>query len=235
MWCRPWSSMFVALRQVVARTTIARPSRKRTSPCRRRPRSSRRRPWTRESGPRGRARCPARRRTGAVARPVSSSHPATDAFNDPVTGSSTVEPSFGEERPQLPVLRPARPDDAEVEVDEAGLERQHRVRARAAAPPSTPARCRPTARRRSSVARDPQDVGGVLDVGLVDRAGADQRRRGEREHARRRAPARARRRTPAARPRPSASPPASSHAWQVPSVGWPANGSSWLGVKIRTR
>ena len=29
-------------------------------------------------------------------------------------------------------------------------------------------------------------------------------------------------------------PPASSHAWQVPSVGWPAKGSSRLGVKIRT-
>ena len=31
------------------------------------------------------------------------------------------------------------------------------------------------------------------------------------------------------------SPPASSQAWQVPSVGWPANGSSASGVKIRTR
>ena len=30
-------------------------------------------------------------------------------------------------------------------------------------------------------------------------------------------------------------PPASSHAWQVPRVGWPANGSSRLGVKMRTR
>ena len=26
-----------------------------------------------------------------------------------------------------------------------------------------------------------------------------------------------------------------SHAWQVPSVGWPANGSSATGVKMRTR
>ena len=26
-----------------------------------------------------------------------------------------------------------------------------------------------------------------------------------------------------------------SQAWQVPSVGWPANGSSRLGVKMRTR
>jgi hypothetical protein len=31
------------------------------------------------------------------------------------------------------------------------------------------------------------------------------------------------------------SPPASSHAWQVPRVGWPANGSSATGVKMRTR
>jgi hypothetical protein len=30
-------------------------------------------------------------------------------------------------------------------------------------------------------------------------------------------------------------PPADSQAWQVPSVGWPANGSSFTGVKIRTR
>ena len=30
-------------------------------------------------------------------------------------------------------------------------------------------------------------------------------------------------------------PPASSQAWQVPSVGCPANGSSAVGVKIRTR
>ncbi len=30
-------------------------------------------------------------------------------------------------------------------------------------------------------------------------------------------------------------PPAASQAWQVPSVGCPANGSSATGVKIRTR
>ena len=30
-------------------------------------------------------------------------------------------------------------------------------------------------------------------------------------------------------------PPASSQAWQVPRVGWPANGSSADGVKMRTR
>ena len=30
-------------------------------------------------------------------------------------------------------------------------------------------------------------------------------------------------------------PPVSSQAWQVPSVGCPANGSSRVGVKIRTR
>ena len=30
-------------------------------------------------------------------------------------------------------------------------------------------------------------------------------------------------------------PPASSQAWQVPRVGCPANGSSPVGVKIRTR
>jgi hypothetical protein len=30
-------------------------------------------------------------------------------------------------------------------------------------------------------------------------------------------------------------PPASSQAWQVPSVGCPANGNSAAGVKIRTR
>ena len=30
-------------------------------------------------------------------------------------------------------------------------------------------------------------------------------------------------------------PPISSHAWHVPSVGCPANGSSTDGVKIRTR
>ena len=28
---------------------------------------------------------------------------------------------------------------------------------------------------------------------------------------------------------------AASQAWQVPSVGCPANGSSWPGVKMRTR
>ena len=28
---------------------------------------------------------------------------------------------------------------------------------------------------------------------------------------------------------------AASQAWQLPSVGWPANGSSRAGVKIRTR
>ena len=30
-------------------------------------------------------------------------------------------------------------------------------------------------------------------------------------------------------------PPTVSQAWQVPSVGWPANGSSRTGVKMRTR
>jgi hypothetical protein len=30
-------------------------------------------------------------------------------------------------------------------------------------------------------------------------------------------------------------PPASSQAWALPSVGWPANGSSRLAVKIRSR
>ena len=30
-------------------------------------------------------------------------------------------------------------------------------------------------------------------------------------------------------------PPRSRHAWQLPSVGWPANGSSPPGVKMRTR
>jgi hypothetical protein len=30
-------------------------------------------------------------------------------------------------------------------------------------------------------------------------------------------------------------PPAASQAWQLPSVGWPANGSSPPGVKMRTR
>ncbi len=30
-------------------------------------------------------------------------------------------------------------------------------------------------------------------------------------------------------------PVSSAQAWQVPSVGWPANGSSATGVKIRTR
>ena len=30
-------------------------------------------------------------------------------------------------------------------------------------------------------------------------------------------------------------PPAANQPWQVPSVGWPANGSSRTGVKMRTR
>ena len=36
-------------------------------------------------------------------------------------------------------------------------------------------------------------------------------------------------------PRARGRPPAASQAWQLPSVGWPANGSSPPGVKMRTR
>ena len=81
----------------------------------------------------------------------------------------------------------------------------------------------------------PQHGGDLLDERLLDRARAHQRRRGERQPVGR--PAHgdeagaallhdgSRRRMP----------PASSQAWQVPSVGWPANGSSVTGVKMRTR
>ena len=81
------------------------------------------------------------------------------------------------------------------------------------------------------------DLGDVRDVRLVDRPVADERRRGEREPCRRCAgrgsrpaahsctisPDRGRRRRPRAR------------RGTCPSVGWPANGSSPTGVKIRTR
>ena len=135
-----------------------------------------------------------------------------------------------EERPQLERLRRAlriRPDDAQVEVDEPRLERQHRVGVRPAAPRPSPARCRPTPRRRSPSARSAAPTrcarSGSRRPG--PRAAAAARR----TPARRRsgARARARRRTPARSRRPCAGcPPCSSQAWQVPSVGCPANGSS---------
>ena len=82
----------------------------------------------------------------------------------------------------------------------------------------------------------PQDAGDCGDERLVDRAGAQQRRRREGEAV----AVAAQRHEPGAallhdHGRRAGSPPASSQAWHVPSVGWPANGSSPAGVKIRTR
>ena len=82
---------------------------------------------------------------------------------------------------------------------------------------------------------DAQDLGDVPGDRLLHRPGADQRRRSERQPHRDLAD------LDQARPAflhehlgEGRLPPASSHAWQVPRVGWPANGSSRLGVKIRT-
>ena len=63
-----------------------------------------------------------------MARPVRTSHWATDAFRLPVTGSSTVAPSLGKKaRSSNASGAPGavRPDDAEVEVDEPRPHREH--------------------------------------------------------------------------------------------------------------
>jgi hypothetical protein len=69
---------------------------------------------------------------GVRARPVPISRCATEAFRLPVTGSSTVDPFLGKKaRSSKAVSRPVgAADDAEVEIDEAGLERQHSLRTR---------------------------------------------------------------------------------------------------------
>src|SRR5438552_5323631 len=67
---------------------------------------------------------------GAVARPVRSSQSASDAFRLPVTGSSAVEPAFGKNaRTSNAAAEPGgwAPTTSEVEVDEAGPEREHRL------------------------------------------------------------------------------------------------------------
>ena len=142
--------------QVVARTTIARLLRLCTSSCRRRPRSC---PvgvlgdvdpaCTAES------RCPARpgrERSRARFRAASR---ATDALRLPVTGSSVVEPSLGKNArsSERDLAVRVGSDDAEVEVDVAGLEVQHGLRRPRAARRASPGRCRPTRRRRSRRAR----------------------------------------------------------------------------------
>ena len=173
---------------------------------------------------------------GDVTRPVRRSHPASDALRLPVTGSSrSRHPSGKNAGPRSPpATRRLRSGDADVEI--------HGPRLGAAGP-----------RRLSQPHGDPARP-------VVDPLGVDDRRRARsaaRRPARAPRPRRARsaragaRRTQAAvaapdgdqaglrtpgrwcRHRRAAS--ASSHAWHVPSVGWPAKGSSVTGVKIRTR
>src|ERR1700729_3784238 len=68
---------------------------------------------------------PCRARYGARARPVASSHCASEALRLPVTGSSSMAPSFGENARTSNAAGP--PGGAEVEVGHAGPDREHGV------------------------------------------------------------------------------------------------------------
>ena len=120
---------------------------------------------------------------GAVARPLPSSHCATDALRLPVTGSSTDAPSLGKNaRSSNAVSDPAalRADHADVEIARVGADRQHGVGIlEQHGDPARPVvRPRDVDDLRPVDAQHPRDA---LDVLVVDGAGADQRRRGERE------------------------------------------------------
>ena len=121
------------------------------------------------------------------------------------------------------------PDDADVEVDRRRAHREDRGRVgeQHGDPAGTvvhPLRVHDVA------ARESEQVGDVGDDRVVDRPGAHQRGSGERQtvpgapH-----PHQAGRALLDDRRGAFGEPPFSSQAWQVPSVGWPANGSSATG------
>ena len=155
-------------------------------------------------------------------------------------GPRRSPPSSGRTRaPRTPPPRPpgtGRPRRRRRSTT-PGPQRQHRLGAREQHARPSRGRCRPTAASTIVVARDAEHRGQVLDQRArptgPDRSsgGAANASRGSPA-----APAPGRRRTPGRRRRRRrGAPPASSQAWHVPSVGWPANGSSRLGVKMRTR
>ena len=109
---------------------------------------------------------------GAWSRPVPSSHCASEAFKLPVTGSSTVAPSFTKNAADLDRRRCAvgiRPDDAEAQFrrasaghgeDGVGVPQQHRDPARTVVHPRG---------IDDVVATELEQFGDLLDHRLVDR------------------------------------------------------------------
>jgi hypothetical protein len=182
--------------------------------------------------------CPARRRSCGGATPAPISHCARLALRLPVTGSSGT-PRRGEgAHLELAVgAGRMRPDDADLgqalQRRVVGLERQHRRRVdQHSASQRGPLSSHCAHARSSAPGRAP--AAAAPAVAAVDRCAARRRGEGQRAPSRRigtrpdaallhdSAPRGSRRR-------------ASSQAWQLPSVGWPANGSSPPGVKMRTR
>jgi hypothetical protein len=151
----------------------------------------------------------------------------------PVTGSSAVAPPPRKEGAQLERNRGSRrirADDTEVEIDEARLECEHPVGVREEDGDPARAVVRPGGIDDVAAVDAPHggDVGGEL---LVDRSAADAAWGSESESI-----------TAAANGSETGAvllatrslfrgvPPSSSQAWQVPSVGCPANDSSLAPV-----
>ena len=171
-------------------------------------------------------------------RPSPINHCARAAFRLPVTGSSATPSTGWEEGAHLErsscppaattPLRPYdRPDPRRSPAIAArvGPQCQHRrglrsITARQPGPLSQGCwrrcRCDGTCRKRAMRST----------VGLVERPAAAQRRRGEGQPRTVAADAHQAGAAFLHAPRPGAAPPAASQAWQLPSVGWPAKGSS---------
>ena len=165
---------------------------------------------------------------GVVARPVRSSQSASAAFRLPVTGSSTVLPATGK-KARTSKGRPARrvrPGHPDVQINHTRAHRQYRLGTRQQHRDPARAIVRPGQIHDVSPA-DAELGGDPLGQGLLDRAGPDHRRGGERQP--RVGPPDLDQPGPALLHAPAGAgrwPPASSQAWQVPRVGCPANGSS---------
>ena len=194
-------------------------------------------------GRRGPAGCPARRRSARARGRCRSAIAPTPALRLPVTGSSLM-PMAADEAAHLEARSRRRPDTRRrrrpcrsasaprasgSSASTVAAESSSKAPARAVVQPRARRRTRSgpsRARRRRAVELRRRRPRPARSGGAAKASAAA--RRGECAPGRRRIPARPARPLAACRR-------AASQAWQVPSVGWPANGSSPPGVKMRTR
>ena len=131
---------------------------------------------------------------------------------------------------------PTTPSSSSPIAAQVGLQRQHRLRAESSSTAHPAGAVVDPLGRAQRVGRDAQAARDLRDDRRLDQRPL--RRSGGAANASR-APSRRMRTRPTPHcctiSPPRGWPPAASQAWQLPSVGWPANGSSRAGVKMRTR